>query len=554
MINTGKKITTDFLIIGSGCAGLTAALKAAELGKSVLVVSKRKFTDCATIWAQGGISCVVRDEDSFESHVEDTLKAGAGLCDIEAVKAIVKEGPKRVKDLVDWGVRFSSRGEIDMTITEEEAKEYDLGKEGGHSHRRVLHSGDITGRELVQVLLQQCQDHPAITLWEASIAVDLIVSKRLELEGHNRCFGAYILNSAEETVYTITASYTVLATGGAGKAYLYTTNPDIATGDGIAMGYRAYAVVSNMEFYQFHPTCLYHPKGKNFLISEAVRGEGAELKVLDNGKMTAFMQKYHELGSLAPRDIVARAIDQELKRTGQKSVFLDITHHSEAFIKRRFPNIFAKCLECGINMAEDLIPVVPAAHYCCGGIDTDVNGYTGISGLYAIGETACTGLHGANRLASNSLLEAVVTGSNCITHCIEKAQPFSTSGIDIPDWNSGKAIDADEQIVITHNWQEIRQFMWDYVGIYRTDKRLQRAKRRVELLRREIEQYYWNFTITPDLIELRNLVSVAEMIIDSALKRDESRGLHYNADKRVNTDPVDAVSSKIIRKYYPKSQ
>ncbi len=554
MINTGKKVTTDFLIIGSGCAGLTAALKAADLGKKVLVVSKKKFTDCATIYAQGGISCVIKDDDSFESHVEDTLKAGAGLCDVEAVKAIVKEGPKRVNDLIDWGVKFSCRGEIDLDVDEKEASDYDLGKEGGHSHRRVLHSGDITGKELLTVLVERCREHENIEMWDGAIGVDLIVSRRLGLEGKNSCFGAYILDSKTETIFTVLADYTVLATGGAGKAYLYTTNPDVATGDGIAMGYRAYAIISNMEFFQFHPTCLYHPKGKSFLISEAVRGEGAELKVLDNGEMVPFMQKYHELGSLAPRDIVARAIDQELKRTGQKSVFLDITHHSEDFIKRRFPNIFQKCYDLGINMAEDLIPVVPAAHYCCGGVETDVDGYTGIPGLYAVGETACTGLHGANRLASNSLLEAIVTGVNCIDHSQRSPNAVSSSNVDIPDWNSGEAVDSDEQVVITHNWQEIRQFMWDYVGIYRTDKRLQRAKRRVELLRREIEQYYWNFTITADLIELRNLVSVSEMIIDSALKRDESRGLHYNADKETSTDPETAISSRIIRTFYGTEQ
>ncbi len=549
MISSGKRVFTDFLVIGSGCAGLTAALKAAEAGKQVVLVTKRKLRDCNTRRAQGGISCVTTSGDSFESHIEDTLKAGAGLCDVEAVKAIVEAGPKRIQDLVNWGVKFSRRKEVDLELSGSEANEYDLGKEGGHSHRRVLHSGDITGEELADVLIEQARQHPNIQLWEETIAVDLIVSRRLGFPGDNTCYGAYVLNSATETISTIVSSYTVLATGGAGKVYLYTTNPDIATGDGIAMGYRAYANIANMEFFQFHPTCLYHAKAVNFLISEAVRGEGAELKVCEDGEMKPFMHQYHELGSLAPRDIVARAIDRELKRTGQKSVFLDITHHSEEFLRRRFPNIFQKCLDCGINMAKDLIPVVPAAHYCCGGIETDVDGYTGIKGLYAVGETACTGLHGANRLASNSLLEAAVTGANSIEHALNTPPMIVEDDMVIPDWNSGDAVDSDEQVVITHNWQEIRQFMWDYVGIYRTDKRLQRARHRCELLRREIEQYYWNFTITTDLIELRNLVSVAEMIVNAAISRDESRGLHYNADKSVSVDPATARPSRITRKW-----
>ncbi len=539
MITTGKRIYTDFLIVGSGCAGLSAAIEAAEQGKKVTLVTKRKLNDCNSIWAQGGISCVYDfDKDSFESHIQDTLKAGAGLCNETAVKEIVERGPKSINKLIEWGVEFTRRSEIEDDHNQEG---YDLGKEGGHSHRRVLHAGDITGIELINSLIYKSKTHPNIEIIEDTAIIDLISSKRLHFSDENCCIGAYALDSKSDAIFTIIAKKTILATGGAGKVYLYTTNPMIATGDGIAMGWRAYANIANMEFFQFHPTCLYHHKAVDFLISEAVRGEGAVLKIKRNGKLVEFMDKYHELKSLAPRDIVARAIDKELKKSGEKSVFLDITHQSEEFLRKRFPNIFSKCLECGINMATDLIPVVPAAHYCCGGIETDTNGVTSLTNLYAIGEVASCGLHGANRLASNSLLEATVMGISAINHAMKNWEiGCCCESTSIPDWNIGDAIDSDEQVVINHNWQEIRQFMWDYVGIFRTNKRLQRAKNRIRLLRHEIEQYYWNFNVSLELIELRNLATVAELIIDSAIEREESLGLHYNADK-----PIHNLENKI---------
>ena len=548
-----KTFETDFLVIGSGFAGLTAALKAAEAGSSVIVLTKRELAECNSTYAQGGISCVMTEDDSFDLHLEDTLVAGAGLCDSDMARKIIAQGPGRIRDLVDYGVHFTRRGEVEnLSEDSKDSQKLDLGKEGGHSKRRVLHSGDITGREVENVLIRRCKAHENITLIEYAMAVDLISSIRIGFMGPNRCLGVYALNCQSNRVFKVLAKQTILATGGAGKVYLYTTNPDIASGDGIAMGYRAFCEISNMEFFQFHPTCLYHPKIKNFLISEAVRGEGGVLKVRDNGEMVPFMDEYHERKSLAPRDIVARAIDKELKKGGEKCVYLDITHHSEEYLRKRFPNIFAKCLELGINMAVDMIPVVPAAHYCCGGITTDINGCTGVENLYAIGETACTGLHGANRLASNSLLEALVMADNSVRHALENCdRTTSTEGWDqVPDWNSADAVDSDEQVVITHNWEEIRQFMWDYVGIFRTTKRLERAKNRARNIRREIEQYYWNVTITSDLLELRNLASVAELIIDSAMQRKESRGLHFNADFPQCSTPDSAAPTILKRKEY----
>jgi len=529
----------DYLVIGSGIAGLSSALKAARHG-AVLLVTKREAAECNTMYAQGGVACVIAEGDSFEAHVQDTLVAGAGLCRPAAVRDIVKAGPERIRDLVKMGVHFTTRGELGETEIQSDADTYDLGREGGHSQRRVLHSGDITGQELLRVLLEHCRRDPRITILEDSLAVDLISSRHMEWQGENCCLGAYVMDRASERIRTVISKYTILATGGAGKVYLYTSNPDVASGDGVAMAYRAHADIANMEFFQFHPTCLYHPQAKSFLVSEAVRGEGAVLKIRRRGRYEEFMDAYHEMGSLAPRDIVARAIDNELKRTGQECVFLDIRHKDSEFLTKRFPNIYAKCLEFGIDMATDLIPVVPAAHYCCGGVRTDVNGCTTVKNLYAVGEVGCTGLHGANRLASNSLLEAMVVAHNAIEHSRHVASAISAlhfSPKDVPDWESGDAVDSDEQIVISHNWEEIRHFMWDYVGIVRTNKRLERAKNRIRLIRNEIEKYYWDFLLTPDLIELRNLASIAEMIIDCAMTRRESRGLHYNADYPSNNEP-----------------
>jgi len=531
-----NKIYTDLLIIGSGCAGLTAALEAAETGQHVLLLSKREVRDSNTYRAQGGISSVTIPSDSFESHIQDTLEAGGKLCDLAAVESIIKQGPEVIEILKNHGVKFTTRGEADPDSKLNQSNELHLGQEGGHSKRRVLHAGDITGEFIVETLLARCLEHANITIMENCMAIDLIVSRRLGLLQENQCFGAYVLDEANDCVLTILAKNTFLATGGAGKVYLYTTNPDVAIGDGIAMGYRAYATISNMEFFQFHPTCLYHPKGKSFLISEAVRGEGAVLKIRKNGKMVPFMDQYHPLASLAPRDIVARAIDKELKQTGETSVFLDITHQSKDFLMLRFPNIYKKCLECGLDMTKDLIPVVPAAHYCCGGIKTDTNGYTDIEGLYAIGETACTGLHGANRLASNSLLECLVTAVNAVRQIQKTNIDIDKFPKDIPFWDNSNTIESDERVVITHNWKEIRQFMWDYVGISRTDKRLKRAKSRIKLLRYEINEYYWDTRVSHDLIELRNLASVSEMIIDAAIRRDHNYGLHFN-ENHIDLEP-----------------
>jgi L-aspartate oxidase len=536
-MTASDRISCDYLIIGSGLAGLSAALKASQHG-SVVVVTKTAATECNTQYAQGGIACVIAEGDTFEAHVHDTLVAGAGICHEDVVRDIVAAGPDRVRELQEWGVQFTRRGEVEEDLRRSEAEDFDLGKEGGHSKRRILHAGDITGREVVRALLAECQANPNITILEHHIAVDLISTRHIEWQGENCCLGAYAMDKASGQIKTFLSRFTFLATGGAGKVYLYTSNPDVASGDGVAMAYRASAEIRNMEFFQFHPTCLWHPDAKSFLISEAVRGEGAVLKIRRGGKYVEFMDEYHELKSLAPRDIVARAIDNELKRTGQDCAYLDIRHHSEEFLRKRFPNIFAKCLEYGVNMAKDLIPIVPAAHYCCGGVRTDIHGATTVKHLYALGEVGCTGLHGANRLASNSLLEALVISHNAVEHSLSCDEPPSIAAETIPDWKSHNAVDSDELIVISHNWDEIRRFMWDYVGIVRTDKRLERAKNRIKLIRKEIEKYYWDFFITSDLIELRNLASVAEIIIDSAMARHESRGLHYNA----NCEPVDPMS------------
>ena len=532
-----NKVEHDFLVIGSGLAGMYCALQAAEHG-SVALISKRELSECNSKYAQGGISCVmtdINDQDSFDLHVSDTLKAGAGLCNKEVVSDIVSAGPKAIKKLIDLGVKFTRRSEVDKS-DDDEAGQYNLGREGGHSQRRVLHAGDITGTEVIRALEKACRLENRIEVFENYHAIDLITTGKLGWGlDKNNCLGAYILDKDNDRVTTFLAKSTILATGGAGKVYTYTTNPDIATGDGIAMAYRANAEIANMEFFQFHPTCLYDHRINSFLISEAVRGEGAILKIRRKNQLVDFMEKYHPLKSLAPRDVVARAIDRELKETGEKCVYLDITHHDEEFLRKRFPKIFKTCESIGLNMAEDPIPVVPAAHYCCGGVKTDICGTTNITRLYAIGETACTGLHGANRLASNSLLEAVVMGGKAAQCAAEMNASLSNSILEtqmnaVPSWSSGHATDSDEQVVITHNWQEIRSFMWDFVGIFRTNKRLQRAKRRIRNIQHEITHYYWDFNITPDLIELRNLACLAELIIDCALSRQESRGLHFNLD------------------------
>lgn len=505
------KIKTDILIIGAGVSGLSLALKLSQLvpNINITLITKEEIRECNTFYAQGGIASVWGKNDNFEKHVQDTLIAGDGLCNEDVVRSIITKAPKIINELIEMGVEF----------TKDASGDYDLGKEGGHSERRILHVNDLTGQSVEENLIQQVTKLRNVEIKENWCAINLYAT-------NFRCDGAYVLDQKSGEIYGIAAKATIIATGGAGKIYLYTTNPDVASGDGIAMAYRAGAIIANMEFYQFHPTCLYHPFAKSFLITEAIRGEGAILKDI-NGD--AFMERYHPLKELAPRDIVSRAIDAELKRTGNDHVLLDIaSYKSPEFIKHHFPGVFKNCLKFNIDITKDPIPVVPAAHYCCGGVLTKLNGSTKVKNLYVIGESACTGLHGANRLASNSLLEGLVCGQECAEFLAKEINDLKIN--DFKEWEPGHAVPSTEAVVLTQNWDEIRRFMWNYVGIVRTDKRLQRAKKRINLLLDEINQYYWDFQIEKNLVELRNLATVAKLIIVSAISRKESRGIHYNID------------------------
>ncbi|MGB5910423.1 MAG: L-aspartate oxidase [Promethearchaeia archaeon] len=505
------KIKTDILIVGGGISGLSLAIKLATLipDQEILLITKENLKESNTYYAQGGIACVWNGNDNFENHVQDTLIAGDGLCNEVVVRKIVMQAPERIKELIDLGVEFN-RGENG---------EYDLGKEGGHSERRILHVNDLTGQNVEKKLIEEINKHHNIQIKEYWCAINLF-------SANFRCDGAYVLDQENDEIHNIAAKVTVLATGGAGKIYLYTTNPDVASGDGIAMAYRAGAIIANMEFYQFHPTCLYHPYAKSLLITEAMRGEGAILKDISGHE---FMQEYHPAKELAPRDIVSRAIDAELKKSGDDYVYLDIaSYRSSDFIRSHFPGVYEACQNFNIDITQDPIPVVPAAHYCCGGVLTKIDGSTKVKNLYVIGESTCTGLHGANRLASNSLLEGIVCAHECANTLANKIENLKVK--EFKEWEPGNAVPSTEAVIISQNWDEIRRFMWNYVGIVRTDLRLQRAKKRINLLLDEINQYYWDFKIEKNLVELRNLATVAKLIIVSAISRKESRGIHYNLD------------------------
>ncbi|ANQ84796.1 L-aspartate oxidase [Azoarcus olearius] len=518
----------DVLILGSGTAGQSLALRLADKLK-VALVTKRELSDSASAWAQGGIAAVLDTADSIEAHIQDTFTAGAYLCDPVATRFVVENGRRAIEWLIGRGVPFTREDQSELG--------YHLTREGGHSHRRIIHAADATGAAVQATLSEEVRRHPNIHIFEHHIAVDLIIGDKVGRPGEG-CLGAYVLDIKADRVVTFGAPNTVLATGGTGKVYLYTTNPDVATGDGIAMAWRAGCRVANMEFIQFHPTCLYHPQAKSFLISEAVRGEGGLLKLPDG---TRFMPEHDERAELAPRDVVARAIDFEMKKHGVDCVYLDISHKPADWLRGHFPNIHARCLELGIDITRQPIPVVPAAHYTCGGIVTDLSARTDVAGLYAVGESACSGLHGANRLASNSLLECLVFGEAAAQDILAKT---ATAPLTLPDWDESRVTDADEEVVISHNWAELRRAMWDYVGIVRTTKRLQRAQHRIRLLTNEINEFYSNFRVSNNLIELRNLVVTADLIVRCALKRKESRGLHYSRDY---PDPADRIRSTVLR-------
>ena len=531
-----KIVDCDYFVVGSGMAGLMSALHLAAYGK-VVVATKGKLADCNTNFAQGGICCVMDPDDTFDKHARDTMIAGAWLGKSKVVHEICEHAPEGIQDLIDCGVRFAKK----------KGGSWDLTREGGHSARRIFHAGDITGEKCEAAMIRRVKRTKGIDIREETIVIDLIMTKRIGVKGENRCVGAYVLNKESGEIYAVRSPNTILATGGCGKVYLYTCNPDTATGDGIALAWRAGAKIENMEFIQFHPTCLYHPQAKRFLISEAVRGEGA---VLVNKHGKEFMKKYDPRGSLAPRDIVARSIDSEMKRTGDDCMFLDIRKKGRAYLMTRFPNIYHKCMEFGIDMAKDLIPIVPAAHYTCGGIQATTDGVTSIKGLSAVGECACTGLHGANRLASNSLMEALVCARLTAARLGPHPETFGQVKVrgegerrkssavhlkpspspKIPEWKIGNAVPPDEAVLVAHMWDEIRRLMWDYVGIVRTNKRLARAAHRIKTLRQEIRDYYFRYLVTPDTLELRNLAVCAELIVKSAQKRRESRGLHYTLD------------------------
>lgn len=505
------KLKTDFLVIGGGVSGLSLAIKLSQFAPDmrILLITKDELKECNTYYAQGGVACVWDENDSFEKHIQDTLHAGDGLCNEEVVRKILTQVPERINELIDWGVNFSRNDE----------GEYDLGREGGHSERRILHVNDLTGKHIEEALINKVEAIDNVEIKEQWCAINLFARNM-------KCFGAYILDQETDKIHNIATGATILATGGCGKIYLYTSNPDVASGDGIAMAYRSGAAICNMEFTQFHPTCLYHPYAKSFLITEAMRGEGAILKDLDGNE---FMDKYHKMEELAPRDIVSRAIDSELKRSGDDYVLLDIASQKDPrFIKHHFPGVHEKCLEFNIDITKEPIPVVPAAHYCCGGVVANIDGSTKVKNLYVIGESACTGLHGANRLASNSLIEGLVCGHQCAKTLASRVNELKVK--EFKPWEPGNAIPSTEAVVITQNWEEIRRFMQNYVGIVRTDKRLQRAKKRINLILDEIERYYWDFKIEKNLIELRNLATVAKIMIVSAISRKESRGIHYNVD------------------------
>jgi len=529
--HTSSVVTTDVLVIGSGIAGLSTALRVARFA-DVVVVTKDRVPESSTRYAQGGIASVWSPDDTFEDHIRDTLVAGAGLCRRDAVEMVVRDGPARVRDLIALGARFDSH-------TEDGTRIYDLGREGGHSKRRILHATDATGTEIMRALVDAVRREPRIRLIEDHLAIDLLIDRRV---ASSRCWGAYVLDRTSAKIHRFRSHATVLATGGSGKVYLYTSNPDVATGDGLAMAYRAGCRVANMEFFQFHPTCLYHPQAKSFLLTEALRGEGARLLRPDG---SSFMAEYHPDAELAPRDVVARAIDAEMKMHGYDHVWLDISHRDADWIRQRFPTIYERCRGFGIDITHEPAPVVPAAHYQCGGVAIDLEARTSIAGLYAAGEVACSGLHGANRLASNSLLEAIVYAATCSASIEGSLDARRTALPDLPPWDPGEATHSTESVVVSQDWDEIRRFMWNYVGIVRSTRRLERARKRIRLLQDEIREYYWDVLPTADLIELRNIATVAELIIYSALARGESRGLHTTID-HPRADAAPARDTSIV--------